>query len=802
MNEQVLSVLEYDKIIGMLADLAATEGGKSACRALRPMSDIHDIISAQKETSDALARVYRKGGMSFGGVKDIRASLARLRVGASLSAGELLGVGSLLSAVSRAVSYGKRDPAKEDRPADALDGYYDSLMPYPSLEREITRCILSEDEIADDASPGLKSVRRAIKLTGERVHQQLAGLLASQRSLLQDAVITMRDGRYCVPVKAENKSSVPGLVHDQSSSGSTLFIEPMSVVNLNNTLKELEGQEKKEIEKVLADLSSQAAAFEKEIHADLEILEKLDFIFAKGSLSRQMRGVEPRLTTRGIIRLKKARHPLLDRKKVVPIDLTLGETFDQLIITGPNTGGKTVTLKTVGLLTLMGCAGLHIPAFEGSTINVFQEVWADIGDRQSIELSLSTFSAHMTNIVRILKTADRDSLVLFDELCAGTDPNEGAALAESILSYLHEQKIRTMATTHYSEIKIYALSTDHVENACCEFNVDTLQPTYRLLIGIPGKSNAFAISHKLGLPDSLIEDAQKRMDHESTSFEDVVAGLEDSRVRMEEDRRKAAEELAEAERIRRDLAEQRRQLDEKREAILQKSRDKAAKVLQDAKDYADESIRILNKTAEDGGVSRMMEQERTRLREKLNQVSSVPEKRAPKPKKKNTPDPAALRIGDTVKVLSMGLEGTVTSLPDAGGNLTVQMGILTTQVNVKDLEMVRSEAAEKKEKASFGSASRRSSGASAQAQMDKASRISPEINLIGMTVDEALPVLDKYLDDAYLSHLDKVRIVHGRGTGALKNAVWQKLRKTSYIKEYRLGVYGEGDSGVTIATFQ
>jgi DNA mismatch repair protein MutS2 len=805
MNEQVLSVLEYDKIIDQLAERAATDGGKKACRELRPMDNIRDIIAAQKETSDALARMYRKGGMSFSGVRDIRESLARLRIGSTLSAGELLGLSSLLNAVGRAVSYGKRDPQKEERPADALDGYFDALTPLPSLAKEIDRCIISEEEIADDASPGLKSVRRGIRQTGEKVHQQLAGLLVSQRSSLQDAVITMRDGRYCVPVKAENKSSVPGLVHDQSSSGSTLFIEPMSVVNLNNELRELQLQEKKEIEKVLADLSNQAASFESELQADLEIMEKLDFIFAKGSLSREMRGVEPRLTTKGIIRLKKARHPLLDKNKVVPIDLTLGETFDQLIITGPNTGGKTVTLKTVGLLTLMACAGLHIPAFEGSTINVFQEVYADIGDKQSIELSLSTFSSHMTNIVKILDQADSNSLILFDELCAGTDPNEGAALAQSILQFLHKLKIRTMATTHYSEIKIYALSTDHVENACCEFDVETLQPTYRLLIGIPGKSNAFAISRKLGLPDDLIEDAQKLMDHESANFEDVIAGLEESRVKMEADRQKAAEERAEAERIRKDLAEQRRQLDEKREAILQKSRDKAARVLQEAKDYADESIRILNKTAEDGGVSRAMEQERTRLREKLSQVSSSPASNQQRPKKHKAIDPSSIRIGDTVKVLSLGLSGTVTSLPDASGNMTVQMGILTSQVNIKDIDPVKDSAPESKKKSLYygsGADSRRASGASAQAQMEKASRVSPEINLIGMTVDEAMPVLDKYLDDAYLSHIDKVRIVHGRGTGALKNAVWQKLRKTSYIKDYRLGEYGEGDSGVTIATFR
>lgn len=794
MNENALVTLEYDKMISRLTEYATTAPGRELCRGLKPMDAISDIIAAQKETSDALSRILRKGTLSFSGVRDIRDSLLRLSVGASLSIVELLHISSLQQAASRAVSYGKRET--EEQQEDALDGYFNALQPLTSLAREIDRCIISEEEIADDASPGLKSVRRSMHAAEEKIHNQLNGLLINSRTYLQDSVITMRNGRYCVPVRSECKNNVPGMVHDQSSSGSTMFIEPMGVVKLNNELRELEIREQKEIEAVLASLSNLAADYMDELRSNMEILVRLDFIFAKAIFSRHYRGCEPRLTTKGIIRLKKARHPLLDPKQVVPIDVTLGESFDLLVVTGPNTGGKTVSLKTVGLLTLMGLAGLHIPANEGSVINVFTEVYADIGDNQSIEQSLSTFSSHMTNIVHILEKADCHSLVLFDELCAGTDPTEGAALAISILSFLHNMKVRTMATTHYSEIKLFALSTDHVENACCEFNVETLRPTYRLLIGIPGKSNAFAISQKLGLPSYLIEDAKNRLDSQDESFEDVISNLEASRVRIEKDEAQIAAYKEEVVNLRNQLEAQKDKLEQQKERILRQAQEKARDVLQEAKDFADETIRIINKTTDGGGVSRLLEEERTKLRNKLNQVSGTSDIKAPEPKKK-TPDPKKLKVGDSVRVLSMNLTGTVSSLPNARGELFVQTGIFRSQVKLTDIELIDVPTI-----SGDGVPQKRTKGSAGQIRMSKSATVSPEVNLIGKTVDEAIPIMDKYLDDAYLAHLEKVRVVHGRGTGALRNAVHQRLRRLKYVKEFHLGEYGEGDTGVTIVEFK
>lgn len=797
MNEKALTTLEFDKVIRQLEGFATTAPGKERCRALKPMDAISDIITAQKETSDALARIFKKGTLSFSGVKDIRDSLLRLSVGASLGIPELLSVSSLLNAASRAIAYGQSEAAKDtELPPDALDCYFSVLQPLTLLKKEIDRCILSEEEIADDASPGLRSVRRSMHAAEEKIHAQLNSLLISSRTYLQDGVVTMRNGRYCVPVRSECKNNIPGMVHDQSSSGSTVFIEPMGVVKLNNELRELEIREQKEIEAVLAALSNQAAESQDALRLDLDTLVTLDFIFAKGQLSRHYRGCEPRLTTKGIIRLKKARHPLLDPKKVVPIDLTLGETFDLLIVTGPNTGGKTVSLKTVGLLTLMGLSGLHIPANEGSTINVFNEVYADIGDDQSIEQSLSTFSSHMTNVVNFLEKADQHSLVLFDELGAGTDPIEGAALAMAILSFLHNMKVRTMATTHYSELKLFALSTDQVENASCEFDVETLRPTYRLLIGIPGKSNAFAISQKLGLPGYIIEDAKKRIDTQDESFEDVISNLEASRLRIEKDEAQIASYKEEAKRLRNELDAQKKKLDEQKDRILIKAQERARQMIQEAKDYADESIRIINRTAEGGGVSRMMEEERAKLRTKLDSVSPKTSAAPEKPKTK-TPDPKKLKLGDTVKIHSMNLTGTVCSLPNAKGELFVQAGIFRTQVRLSDLELVDVPTI-----SGDGVPPVRQKSSASQIKMSKSASISPEVNLIGMTVDEALPKMEKYLDDAYLAHMEKVRVVHGRGTGALRNAVQQRLRRLKYVKSFRLGEFGEGDSGVTIVEFK
>lgn len=797
MNQKALSTLEYTKIIVQLEEYASTSMGKKLCRELVPMDDIDDIKTAQAQTSDALARIIKKGSISFSGAKDIRDSLLRLKVGSSLSIIELLKISSLLHVVLRACDYGKRDNEVEND--DALDEIFRNLAPIVSLAKEIDRCILSEEEIADDASNGLRNVRRSMKNTAEKIRSQLNSLVVNSRTYLQDGVITMRNGRYCVPVKAEHKSNVPGMVHDQSSSGSTIFVEPLSVVKLNNELRELEIREQKEIEAILASLSNLTCEHIDELTLNLELISQLDFIFAKASLSRNYRGCEPRLNTDGIIRLKNARHPLLDPHRVVPITLTLGESFDLLIVTGPNTGGKTVSLKTVGLLTLMGLAGLHVPAAEGTTLSVFKEVYADIGDEQSIEQNLSTFSSHMTNTVQFLDKADKDSLVLFDELGAGTDPVEGAALAMAILSFLHNMQVRTMATTHYSELKLFALSTPGVENASCEFSVETLRPTYRLLVGIPGKSNAFAISKKLGLPDFIIEDAKTHIDSQDESFEDVISNLEASRVQMEQDQQRIAAYKEEMESLRKQLEQQKDKLEQQKSKIMRDAHEKAHKVLQDAKDYADETIRIINKTTDGGEVSRLLEEERTKLRTKLDKTAPKTQT-VKKAASSKAPDAKKLKLGDAVKVISLNLRGIVSTLPNAKGDLFVQMGILRSQVNIKDLELIDEQTISGDGVPAMNI--KHKGNGSGKIRMSKSATVSPEINLIGKTVDEAIPELDKYLDDAYLAHLEKVRVVHGRGTGALRNGVHQHLRKLKYVKSFHLGEFGEGDSGVTIVSFK
>ena len=797
MNERALRILEYDKIIQRLTEEASTPLGKKKCMNLLPMSDIESVTFAQKQTSDALTRLFKSGSISFSGANDIRESFKRLEIGSSLNTSELLAAASLLRVANRAKSYGRTDRTSEDEP-DSLDSFFDGIEPLTPLEHEIDRCIISEEEIADDATPGLKNVRRQMASAEERIRAQMNSCLSSNRTYLQDSVIAMRGGRYCLPVKAEYRSQVDGLIHDQSGSGSTLFIEPASVVRLNNELRELEIKEQKEIEILLAQLSAQCAEHLEAIQKDLEILSELDFIFARANLAKKMNASVPVFNTEGRINIKKGRHPLIDPKKAVPIDIRLGETYDLLIVTGPNTGGKTVSLKTVGLFQLMGQAGLHIPAFDGSSLSVFKEIYPDIGDEQSIEQSLSTFSSHMTNIVSFLEKADSDSLVLFDELGAGTDPTEGAALAIAILSFLHNMKIRTMATTHYSELKIFALNTPGVENASCEFDVETLRPTYRLLIGIPGKSNAFAISSKLGIPDYIIEEAQKHLNDRDISFEDLLTDLENSRRRQEEETLEIQRLKQEAEALKRQNEQRQKELDEKRDKLIEKAREDARKILQDAKDFADESIREVNKIAAGSEVSKELEKRRTALGKKLKYhdakaktVETVPASMA------KTIDPKQIRIGDTVYVKSMKINGTVHTLPNSNGDLFVQMGIIRSQVNLRDLELLGDDMATAASKAGV----KKSSGHSSIG-MEKSYSISPEINLIGMTVDEAMAVLDKYLDDAYLSHLTSVRIVHGRGTGALRAATQKKLKQTSYIKSFHLGEYGEGDSGVTIAEFK
>ena len=792
MNEKVLRTLEYNKIIDLLTQKATSQPGRVLCQDLKPLTDLNAIRLAQQETSDALSMLFSKGSTSFGGNRDVSMSLRSLEIGSTLSAPELLKIAVLLDNVNRIKSYGRKQ--REDEKQTSLSDYFDRLEPLITLAGEINRCILSEEEIADDASAGLKHVRRSIILTGEKIHSQLTSMVnGSYRSYLQDAVITMRDNRYCIPVKAEYKSQVPGMVHDQSSTGSTFFIEPASVVNLNNQLKELAIKEKEEIEAVLADLSAQTATHTQEIAENQKIMTFLDFVFAKASLAMEENATMPLFNTEHYINIRKGRHPLLPPKKVVPIDIHLGRDFDLLVVTGPNTGGKTVSLKTVGLFTLMGQAGLHIPALDRSELSIFTEVFADIGDEQSIEQSLSTFSSHMTSIVSILKNADENSLCLFDELGAGTDPTEGAALAIAILDHLHTRGIRTMATTHYSELKVYALSTNFVENACCEFNVETLAPTYRLLIGIPGKSNAFAISSKLGLPEYIIDAARAQINAEDKSFEDLLTDLENSRVTIEKERLEIASYKEEIKSLKEKLQAKNEKIDNAKDRIIREANEKAREILQEAKDVADETIRIYQK-AGPGASLKELEKTRERLRGEIGKKNDKLALKAKETPKAKQPKPEQLKIGDSVKILSMGLKGTVSTLPDHKGNLFVQCGIMRSQANVKDIVLIEDETPS-------GLASLKNTHTS-KVKMSKSFNISPEINLLGKTVDEALAELDKYLDDAYLAHLPSVRVVHGKGTGALRSAVQSHLKRVKYVKSYRLGEYGEGDAGVTIVTFK
>lgn len=789
MNEKVLKTLEYDKIIDQLAALAGSTLAKDKCKNLKPFSILSEIQAAQRETSDALSRLLRRGNISFSGVTDVRGTLKRLEIGSILSMEELLRICKLLEVCARVKSYSRKD-AGEDT-GDSLDDLFEALQPLTPVSSEIRRCIISEDELSDDASPALFRLRRSMRQTNDRVHAQLASMVnGSVRSYLQDAVITMRNGRYCIPVRAEYRGQVPGMIHDQSSTGSTLFIEPMAVVKLNNELRELELKEEQEIEVILSTLSSLVAQETETIRDDLTLLTQLDVIFAKAQLSRSYNGSEPVFNEKGWINIKKGRHPLLDKKKVVPIDIHLGKDFQLLIITGPNTGGKTVSLKTVGLFTLMGQAGLHIPAFDGSELAVFEEVFADIGDEQSIEQSLSTFSSHMTNIVSILEKATSRSLALFDELGAGTDPVEGAALAISILSNLHRRGTRTMATTHYSELKVFALSSPGVENGCCEFNVETLRPTYRLLIGVPGKSNAFAISSKLGLSDEIIEEAKTHLTEQEESFEDLITDLENSRTTIEKEREEIDRYKQEIQTLKKRLEQKQDKLDNSREAILRKANEEARAILQDAKDYADTTMRNFNKFGKANISAKEMEQERDKLRKKLSGVEKNLTLKAEKKPKKEL-KAKDLKIGDSVKVLSMNLKGTVSTLPNDKGNLYVQMGILRSQVNIKDLELIE-------EPGVTGPGLGKGTGGSGKIKMAKSASVSMELNLLGKTVDEAIAELDKYLDDAYLAHVPSVRIVHGKGTGALRKGVHTYLRRNKRVKSFRLGEFGEGDAGVTI----
>ncbi len=789
MNNKALKTLEYNKITDRLASHASSEPGIKLCRELQPMMDMDEINSALKQTSDAVSRIFRHGSISFAGLKDIRPLTKALEVGSALGMSELLDICSLLKVAAGARRYG----VSEDEAVDSLSGLFNVIYDIADIRREIERCILSEDEIADDASAELKNIRRQMRICTERIRTELNSMLnGSDRTYLQEAVITTRGGRYCIPVKAEYKSQVPGMVHDQSKAGSTFFIEPMSVVRLNNEIREYEVKESEEIAKILASLSAMAGNYTAELDADYDILSQLDFIFAKAKLSFEYKGSEPIMNTRGYINIRKGRHPLIDSRKVVPIDVSIGDEYSELIITGPNTGGKTVTLKTIGLFSLLGQSGLHIPAADNSELTVFNDIFADIGDEQSIEQSLSTFSSHMKNIIEILAKADSNSLVLFDELCAGTDPTEGAALAISILTSLHKLRVTTVATTHYSELKIFALSTEGVQNACCEFDVATLAPTYRLLIGIPGKSNAFAISGKLGLPQYIIDDAKKSLASEDVAFEDVISDLEKSRVTIEREKLELEEYKKEVEDLKNQLKAKNERLDERSDNILQKAREEASAILREAKETADDAIRKLNKANAAGMSVTELEKQRQRIKDNINKVDKgrVIKSQAPARQHKASD----FHIGDRVHVASLNLDGTVHTLPNQKGELNVTIGIMNYNVNMSDLTIIEEASEMRKLK-------QKSSGIG-KLKMSKTASISPEINLIGMTSDEAIMTLDKYLDDAFLSHISPVRIVHGKGSGVLRNAVHNYLKRQKHVKSFRLGSFGEGDYGVTIVEFK
>lgn len=797
MNEKAIRILEYDKIIHLLTEKATSAPGKELCKILKPMTELHKIEEAQTQTADAFSRLIKGDRANFSGNKDISYSIKALEIGSALSAADLLKISASLACAARAKAFSRTE--HDDEVEDSLQKFFANLEPLTPLQNEINRCILSEEEIADDASPTLKHIRRSINLTNEKIHSQLTNMVnGSVRTYLQDAVITMRNNRYCIPVKSEYKGNVPGMIHDQSATGSTLFIEPTVIVNLNNQLKELAMQEQDEIERILAELSANASEHTEALANNYRLLTILDFIFARASLAIDMNASRPLFNNRRYINIRKGRHPLLHKKTVVPIDINLGADFDLLVVTGPNTGGKTVSLKTVGLFTLMGQSGLHIPALDRSELGVFTEVYADIGDEQSIEQNLSTFSAHMTNTISILKNADENSLCIFDELGAGTDPTEGAAIAIAILKHLHDKGIRTMATTHYSELKVFALTTPYVENACCEFDVETLRPTYRLLIGIPGKSNAFAISSKLGLPDEIIASAKEHISEEEESFEDLLTNLEESRRTIEKEQNEIQSYKAEIASLKQKLEQKQERLDAQKDKILRQANEEARKILQDAKDVADETIRNIHKAGSQTTI-KDLEKARTKIRDKISEKNNKLSVTETKPTHKVL-KPSQIKQGDMVKVVTMGLKGTVSTLPDAKGDLFVQCGIIRSKVNIKDLVLAKEEtmpgiANYKKSFSSTGSDTNRIS-------MSKTATLSTEINLLGKTVDEAIAELDKYLDDAYLSHAPSVRIVHGKGTGALRQAVQKHLKRVSYVKTFHLGEYGEGDAGVTIAEFK
>lgn len=782
MNNKALRVLEFNKIIDMLRQCAASEMGKAIVDNLLPSTDINEITLNQKETSEAVSMILKKGSLGLGGLRPVEEYIKRVNVSGVLNIEELIHIGDFLRVSRRAKDYAKSESKNDSFPL--LEPQFDSIETVNDLEREIERCIPSPSEIADDASRTLREIRRNIRIANDRIKEQLNSIIHSNtyKNMLQEAVITIRNERYCVPIKQEYKNAFSGLIHDQSATGATVFIEPISVVQLNNKIKELHNKEKTEIERILALLSAKVADNSEVILSNADILAHIDFVFAKAELSIKMKGVEPKFNNSGYVNIKKARHPLLDSKTVVPTDIYIGKKFNTLLITGPNTGGKTVSLKTLGLFTLMGQAGLHISAFDNSELAVFDNVFADIGDEQSIEQSLSTFSSHMTNIVRILDSVTPDSLVLLDELGAGTDPTEGAALAISIIKYLHDLGVRTAVTTHYSELKVFALTTEGIENASCEFDVETLRPTYRLLIGVPGKSNAFAISQRLGLPEYIINEAKEVLSHEDLRFEDVITDLEISRKALVIEQEKAEEYRKEAQRLKSETEKQRNKLEEQREKIIRQANEKARSLISDAKDEADAIIKEMRKLQKDGINTQALEEQRAKLKDKMNKVES---KLSAKAEHKV---PKTLVKGDRVKIHSLNQTGIVSVPPNKNGDVKVKAGIMTITVNIKDLSLDTSEEQLTYEPKKFAT----------NISRKKRSNVSAEVDLRGMLALEAIDKLDKYLDDVYLAGVSPVTIIHGKGTGALRKAVHEYLRGNPRVKGYRLGQYGEGEAGVTI----
>lgn len=782
MNSKTLRVLEFNKIIDKLRQYASSDLGKAIVDKLEPSTDINEIKLNQRETSEAVSMILKKGSLGLGGLRNVGEYIKRVNISGVLNIEELLHIGDFLRVSRRAKDYAKSESKNDSFPV--LEPQFNSIETVSDLEREIERCIPSPTEVADDASRALREIRRNIKIANDRIKEQLNSIIHSNtyKNMLQEAVITIRNERYCVPIKQEYKNAFAGLIHDQSATGATVFIEPISIVQLNNKIKELHNKEKIEVERILALLSAKVAENGDVILANADILAHIDFVFAKAELSIKMNGTEPKFNTKGYINIKKARHPLLDSATVVPTNIYIVGKFNTLLITGPNTGGKTVSLKTLGLFTLMGQAGLHISAFDNSELAVFDDVFADIGDEQSIEQSLSTFSGHMTNIVSILNSVTPNSLVLIDELGAGTDPTEGAALAISIIKYLHAFGARTAVTTHYSELKVFALTTDGIENASCEFDVETLRPTYRLLIGVPGKSNAFAISQRLGLPEHIINEAKEVLSHEDIRFEDVITDLEISRKSLVIEQEKAEEYRKEAQRLRSEAQKQRNKLDEQREKIIRQANEKARAIISDAKDEADAIIKEMRKLQKEGINAKTLEEQRSKLKEKMSKAESK------LVDKKNYKVPDKLVKGDRVKIHSLNQSGIVSVPPNKNGDVVIKAGIMTVTVNIKDLSLdTNEEQLTYQPKKYANNISRR-----------KRSNVSAEVDLRGMMALEALDKLDKYLDDVYLAGLSPVTIIHGKGTGALRKAVHEYLRTNPRVKSYRLGQYGEGEAGVTV----